>query len=183
MPGGKLLALDAASGASRWEVAVGEPRGATELERIVDISGMPFVSGRDVCAAAFQGRIGCFDVSTGTARWTRDYSSNVSLGVDERFVFAVDERSKLTAFSRLTGQNAWQNDRLANRRLSTPVSFGRAVAAGDLQGYIHLFSREDGSIIGRVGIDTSPIQSVPVVAGSNLIFQTQAGTVVAIATE
>jgi outer membrane protein assembly factor BamB len=63
------------------------------------------------------------------------------------------------------------------------VSYGRAVAVGDYQGYIHFLSREDGALLGRVATDGSPIQSAPVIAGSNLIFQTQAGTVTALAVE
>jgi outer membrane protein assembly factor BamB len=54
---------------------------------------------------------------------------------------------------------------------------------GDYQGYIHFLSREDGALLGRVATDGSPIQSAPVIAGSNLIFQTQAGTVTALAVE
>lgn len=183
LPGGRLLALEAATGAARWEAVVGDPRGATELERIADISGAPFVSGSDVCAVAYQGRIGCFDIASGTARWAKNFSSNVGAGADERFVFAVDERSNVNAFTRSSGQSVWRNDKLANRRLSMPISFGRAVATGDYQGYIHFLSREDGALIGRVGTDGSPIVSDPLVAGPYLVFQTQSGTVVALAIE
>jgi outer membrane protein assembly factor BamB len=87
------------------------------------------------------------------------------------------------AYGRENGASAWKNDKLFLRRLSTPASVGRAVAVGDYQGYVHFLSREDGAFIGRVATDGSPIQSVPVLAGSNLIFQTQAGTVTALAVE
>jgi outer membrane protein assembly factor BamB len=183
LPGGRLLALALTNGGVRWEIAVSDPRGATEIERIADISGSPVVLGRDVCAVAYQGRIGCYDLNSGAPRWVKDLSSEVGLSIDERFVFAADERGALTAFSRTSGQSIWRNDKLANRRLSAPVSFGRAVAVGDSQGYIHFLSREDGSFIGRVSTDGSPTLAAPVVAGANLILQTQSGTVVALATE
>jgi outer membrane protein assembly factor BamB len=183
LPGGKLLALALSNGGVRWEVAVSDPRGATEIERIADISGSPVVLGRDVCAVAYQGRIGCYDLNAGTARWVKDLSSEVGLGIDERFVFAADERGALAAFSRTSGQSVWRNDKLAYRHLSTPVSFGRAVVVGDGQGYIHFLSREDGSFIGRVSTDGSPTLAAPLVAGANLILQTQSGTVVALAAE
>ncbi|MBW8901447.1 MAG: outer membrane protein assembly factor BamB, partial [Massilia sp.] len=51
------------------------------------------------------------------------------------------------------------------------------------QGYVHFLSREDGSFLARAATDGSAIVSTPLVAGSNLIFQTQAGTVTAIAVE
>jgi hypothetical protein len=37
-------------------VVVGEPRGATELERVTDIAGTPVIFEKDVCAVSYQGR-------------------------------------------------------------------------------------------------------------------------------
>ena len=182
-PGGKLISLVLATGAPRWEVAVGEARGATELERVTDIGGTPVLFEGQVCAAAYQGRVGCFDAATGAARWNKDLSSEVGVSVDQRFVFAVDDKGAVSAFDRESGASAWKNDKLGYRRLSTPLSYGRAVAVGDYQGYIHFLSREDGSFLARAATDGSPVISVPQVAGSNLIFQTQSGTVTAIAVE
>ena len=182
-PGGKLLALNMVTGAARWEVAVGESRGATELERVTDVGGAPVLFDKDVCAVAYQGRVGCFDVTTGSSRWTKDFSSDVGVSVDQRFVFAVDDKGSVSAFNREGGASAWKNDKLGYRRLSTPISFGRAVAVGDYQGYVHFLSREDGAFLARAATDGSAIASPPLVAGTNLIFQTQSGTVTAIAVE
>jgi len=183
LPGGKLLSLVLATGAPRWEVAVGEARGATELERVTDIGGTPVVFDKDVCAVSYQGRVGCFDLATGASRWSKEFSSDVGVSVDQRFLFAVDEKGAVAAFDRGTGASAWRNDKLSYRQLSTPASYGRAVAVGDYQGFIHFLSREDGAFLARAATDGSPIKSVPLVAGSNLIFQTQSGTVTAIAVE
>ncbi|MGZ8288801.1 MAG: outer membrane protein assembly factor BamB [Telluria sp.] len=182
-PGGKLISLVLATGAPRWEVAVGEARGATELERVTDIGGTPVVFGSEVCAAAYQGRVACFEVANGAVRWNKELSSEVGVSVDQRFVFAVDDKGAVSAFDRESGSSAWKNDKLGFRRLSTPVSYGRAVAVGDYQGYIHFLSREDGAFLARAATDGSPVISVPQVAGTNLIFQTQSGTVTAIAVE
>lgn len=182
-PGGKLVALILATGAPRWEVAVGEARGATELERVTDIGGAPVVLGNDVCAVSYQGRVGCFDLVTGAARWTKELSSDVGVAVDQRFVFAADDKGAVSAFSREGGTSGWKNDKLGYRRLSTPVSYGRAVALGDYQGFIHFLSREDGAFLARAATDGSAVMANPLVAGSNLIFQTQSGTVTAIAVE
>ncbi|MES2299774.1 MAG: outer membrane protein assembly factor BamB [Pseudomonadota bacterium] len=182
-PGGKLLALALATGATRWEAALAEGRGATELERVTDVGGVPFIFERDVCAASYQGRIGCFDVATGAPRWNKEFSSHVGVGADQRFVFGADDKGNLAAFNRDGGASAWRNDKLALRRLSTPVSVGRAVAVGDLEGVVHFLSREDGAFLARVKTDGSAIHSAGLIAGSNLIFQTQSGTVTAIAVE
>lgn len=182
-PGGKLLALTLAAGVPRFEVAVGEPKGATELERVADVSGTPFVIDSDICAVTYQGRAGCFDLATGVARWTKPASSEAGVGADQRFVFVADVKGAVTAYGREGGQSAWKNDKLAFRRLSAPASFGRAVVVGDFEGQVHLLSREDGAMLGRVATDGSAILAAPQVAGSNLIFQTQSGTVAAIAVE
>ncbi len=182
-PGGKLSSFILATGAPRWDVEVGVARGTTELERVTDIGGAPVLFENDVCAVSYQGRVGCFDLRTGSARWTRDLSSEAGVAVDQRFVFAPDDKGALLAFNRDTGASAWKNDKLAFRRLSTPLSYGRAVAVGDYQGIVHFLSREDGSFLARAALDGSPIVGTPVVAGSHLIFQTQNGTVTAIAVE
>lgn len=180
LPGGKLVALALSNGGPRWEAIVGEPRGATELERIADISGMPLVLDNDICAVAYQGRVACFDAATGAARWAKNLSSDVGLGGDARFVFAADDSGAVNAFSRDRGASVWRNKQLTNRRLSTPLSFGRAVAVGDYKGYIHFLSREDGALLARVSTDGSPVVGTPLVTGSHAIFQTQAGTLVAL---
>ena len=183
LPGGKLLSVDLRNGGARWEVAVGDPRGATELERIADVSGFPAVFGRDVCAAAYQGRVGCVDVVTGAARWSKKLSSGSGLGIDDRNVYAVDENSALYAFTRDGGQSVWRNDKLAHRGLSAPISLGRVIAVADGQGYIHFLAREDGSFMNRVSTDGSPIVASPLLAGTNLIIQTKSGTLLAVTTE
>ena len=183
LPAGRLLALAAQTGAPRWDAPIAEPRGATELERVADVSGMPALMGREICAASYQGRLACVDAGNGAIRWARELSSDVGPGLDQRYVFASDERGNLQAFARDSGSSLWRNTSLSWRGLSSPVSFGRAVAVGDRQGYLHFFSREEGALLARVQIDGSPIRATPVVAGSTLIVQSQNGSLLAIATE
>ncbi|MFZ6726010.1 outer membrane protein assembly factor BamB [Undibacterium sp. MH2W] len=183
LPGGRLASLSLKNGGLRWEAVVGEPKGNTELERVADVSGFPVVYSKDVCATSYQGRVGCFDVNTGTPRWLKNISSEVGVSVDERFVFAADNVGVVNAYNREGGSSAWKNDQLARRHLSAPISFGRAVAVADFEGYVHFLSREDGSFIGRLSTDGSQILATPIVVGSNLIVQTKSGLVAAFAAE
>ena len=178
-PGGRLVALDSANGTLRWEGTVALPKGATELERIADVTSSPVISTRDVCAVAYQGRAACFDITNGQQLWTRDMSSFMGLAYDGRYVFVSDEKSALVALARTTGSSQWKQDLLAYRTLSTPLSLGRAVVAGDYQGVIHAFSREDGTLIGRTQTDGSAITAPPVPfagAGRDIFYiQTRSG--------
>jgi outer membrane protein assembly factor BamB len=181
LPGGKLISIGLASGNVRWEAVVGEPKGATELERVADVSGFPVIFGGDICASAYQGKVSCFDVRTGVMRWGKTLSTDMGVSVDERFVFAVDDKGTVNAFSRSAGLSEWKNDKMAYRKLSTPISFGQAVLVGDYKGYIHFLSREDGTLVARVSTDDGPILATPIVAGTNVIFQTKQGEIVALA--
>lgn len=183
LPGGRLSALNLTNGGPWWEMAIGDPRGTTELERVADASGMPVIVGRDVCAVAYQGRVGCFDAGSGNAHWIKPFSSDVGVGSDGKNIYAADERGAISAFTEDSGTVIWQNKQLANRVLTTPVVLGNTVVVGDFEGYIHFLSREDGALKARIRADSSPVLPNPVVAGSNVIFQTKAGTLIAIATE
>lgn len=182
-PGGKLVSLALQNGGVRWESTVAEPKGATELERVVDMSGAPAIVGSNVCATSYQGRVACFDLSNGSQRWNKSLSSEVGAAVDERFVFANDQDGAVYAYAISGGASVWKNDQFKNRGLATPSSYGQAVVFGDKLGYVHFLSREDGTIIGRIATDGSKIMNAPLVAGNRLITQTKAGTLVAIATE
>lgn len=183
LPGGRLSALALNNGGPRWEVPVGDPRGTTELERISDVSGVPALGSRDICAVAYQGRIGCFDLLNGNVRWIKEFSSDVGVTLDDNYVYAADVGGIVTEFARDTGAAVWRNERLKNRQLSSPIGVGHAVAVGDYQGYIHFLSREDGAFVARLSSDGSAIQAPPVAAGQSVVFQTKSGTVVAVATE
>lgn len=186
-PGGKLAAITVANGALRWEASVAVPKGATELERVADVVGTPVVVGREVCAAAFQGRVGCFDVTSGSAIWTRDLSTANGVEIDGRFAFLTDESSFVHALSRGSGASVWKADKLAYRFLTAPASVGRAIAVGDFKGFVHWLSREDGSLVARSTTDGSKLVVAPrsfsVGAQAAVLFQTQDGGVYAFVTE
>lgn len=183
LPAGRVIALSVLTGAPRWEATIAEPKGATELERVSDVSGEPVLLGRDLCASTYQGRIACVDAGNGTIRWARELSAAVGPGIDQRYVYTADEKGNLQAFARDSGSSLWRNTSLSWRNLSTPVSFGRAVAVGDRQGYVHFFSREEGAVLARIPTDGSAIRATPVVAGAYLIVQTQDGKLSAIASD
>lgn len=179
LPGGRLSALSLDNGGPRWEIAVGDPRGTTELERIADVSGYPVITGEEVCAVAFQGRIGCFDAATGTPRWVKKFSSDVGLDADQQSVISVNEGGHIVSLDKNGGDDRWRNEKLGGRNPSPPGLFLGYVAVGDYQGFVHLLKRENGEFAARMPTDGSRISVKPVVAGSKLILQTQSGSIVA----
>lgn len=181
LPGGRMLALGLETGAVRWEGAVSQPRGSNEIERIADVVGSPLVSGREVCAGSFQGRVTCFDATNGRALWSRDLAVTGGIELDARMIVAVDDRGHIHAFSR-SGGSIWRQDRLAGREPAAALSLGPALVLGDTLGVVHAFSRDDGAPIGRATTDGSAIVAAPVAlalpaaaGGALAVVQTTAG--------
>jgi outer membrane protein assembly factor BamB len=179
--GGRLAALSLSNGAVRWESAVALPRGATELERVSDVVGEPALQGREVCAAAYQGRVGCFEATSGRQVWSRELSSLTGVDVDARYAFVSDDRGAVHALDRSTGRSVWKQDRLAHRQLSQPAASGNVVAVGDLEGYVHFLSRESGAFVARYASGGGPVRAAPVGLAASLLIQTQDGTLLNLA--
>ena len=174
--GGKLVALSLDNGSVRWEATVALPRGTTELERVTDVIGLPVVTQREVCAVAYQGRIGCFDLANGQAIWGRDLSSTSGLAMDARTVFASDDKGAVHALDRVGGNSLWKQDKLRLRNLSAPLPLGREVAVADMQGYVHFLTRDSGAFVGRVATDGSPVSANPVaLPDGGFLIQTRKG--------
>ena len=178
-PGGKLIALDIETGALTWEVTVSLPKGATELERIADVAGVPVVEGTRVCAAAFQGKIACFEIQTRNMVWSRDIWSSKGLAVDAKNIYIADDLGNVHALDKNTGASLWKQDKLQYRRLTAPLWVGGRVVVGDLQGFVHVLSIEDGKFIGRIATDGSPIRAM-IPAPGGIVVQTANGSVVAL---
>ena len=89
----------------------------------------------------------------------------------------------MVAFDRGSGSSLWKQDKLLGRNISAPVIVGRFLAVGDLQGYVHFLSREDGSFVARIATDGSPIITQPVRLDDNILVQTLKGGVYAIAVQ
>ena len=175
--GGKLVAVFMKNGVLAWEATVSVPRGSTELERMADIVGAPLVDGRAVCAAAYQGRTGCFDAQKGAQIWIRDLSSLAPLSADSRNLYATDDRGAVHALDKITGASLWKQEKLTGRLVTGPVPLGEYIAVGDYQGYVHFLSRSDGAFAARIATDGSAILQAPVRAGDGVLVQTRNGNV------
>jgi len=174
-PSGRLGAIAVSNGAGRWEAGVSEPKGATEVERLADVIGVPGMIDDDVCAASYQGRVGCFDAHNGDLRWAREFSAEAGVAVTSAALFGVDANSRVNAFQRSSGAGLWQNSALAYRRLSAPVALGNLLAVGDLEGKIHFLRAEDGKLVGRFDAGSGPVISTPLVWNGSAVFQTARG--------
>ncbi|MBI1906213.1 MAG: outer membrane protein assembly factor BamB [Rhodocyclales bacterium] len=180
-PGGKVVALNIENGSLLWELAVASPRGVTELERITDVAGTPVTTRGEICAVAYQGRAGCFDLSNGRALWSREFSSSTGLARDTRFIFIADDGDVVHGLDAFSGASAWKQDALKRRQLTRPIVAGGFVMVADLEGNVHALNRESGQFVARLRTDGSAIVADPQPLGlSRFVVQTRDGGIFAL---
>lgn len=179
--GGKLVAIRADNGKLLWEASVAQPKGVTEIERIADITSLPVVDGPLIYAVAYQGRIAAVDRVSGRVVWNRDISSLAGLNVEDGRIFVSHAAGSIYALDYTTGKTFWRQAALKNRQLTAPLPMGSLVAVGDVEGYVHFLSREDGALASRIQTNKSPIMPQLALINSNtLLVQTRDGGIFAV---
>lgn len=150
---GRVLALDANTGAIAWEVRVAISQGRSEIERIVDVDGTMVLAGQELYAASYQGRLVAIDVASGRKLWQQEVSSFA--GVSQGFgnVYVTDEDGTVTAWLRNGQGERWSQTALGYRELSRPTPVSSYLAVADYEGIVHLLSQVDGTFVGRVKVD------------------------------
>ena len=174
--GGKLVAIRADNGKLLWEATVAQPKGVTEIERIADITSLPVVDGPLIYAVAYQGKIAAVDRRSGKVMWSRDISSYSGLNAEDAKIFVSHTLGAVYSLDYETGKTFWRQGALANRRLTAPLPMGSVIAVGDLEGYVHFLTRDEGNFAARIKLDSNPVMSL--ISGTNstqLIAETRDG--------
>jgi outer membrane protein assembly factor BamB len=156
---GKMVALEVANGREVWEAAVTVPHGRTELQRMVDLDANAVISGGVLYACSYQGRLVAVSLRDGRMLWHRDMSAYAGIAADRTQVFVSDTDSAVWALDRRNGGSLWKQSDLLRRSLTGPAIIDDYIAVGDFEGYIHLLSRRDGSLAGRIRVDGDGIQA------------------------
>lgn len=156
---GKLAALDTNTGFVGWERSIGQSEGRSELERLIDLDGRFWVSGKTVYAVTYQGNASAIDIPSGRLLWTRKMSSYSGVSEFLSQLYVVDDDGKLAALDAVSGTDLWLQEGLRGRRLSAPTAYDRYVVVGDFAGYLHWLSYQDGSFKARVKVSSRPTRN------------------------
>ena len=171
---GRLMAVTLAAGNPAWDVAVGQPRGSSELQRLIDIDAPPVIDGDDVFAVAFQGRAVRLARDTGLEIWSHEISSYRGLAADPLGVYVSTADGYVIKLDRASGAERWRQKGLLRRQLTEPVLQGDNVVVADFEGWIHWLSTEDGSFMARAK-GGSRISAAPLISGDLVIVLTDKG--------
>lgn len=174
---GKLIAFNPDNGSLIWEVRLALPKGRTELERMVDIDGVPLLVGDVIYSVTYQGRLGALSRGTGRSLWFQDSSSHFAPAHSGDKVFVTEAEGTVRAFKAGSGQPLWSNEQLFLRRATGPAKLAGTVAVADAEGYLHLLDPTDGHFVGRTKIDGSGVSAPLISVGNSLIVQSNNGAV------
>ena len=181
---GKLIALKLSDGKLEWEATVALPHGRSEIERLVDVDSEPVVRGDTLYVTGYQGGVAAVSLKDGDVLWRQEKISSYSgLTATRRELFLTDANSDVWQLDMRAGGDQWKQDALHQRRLTSPVLIKEYLVVGDFEGYLHVLSQENGSLVGRLQIDDSPIEEAPVVFDNVLYVYTSGGTLAAVTAE
>lgn len=176
---GRVGAYELANGDPVWEVAIANPAGRTDLERLVDVSGGLQVVGNDVYVAGYNGRAVGIDLQTGFVIWQQDLSSYSGLGADFNNVYVTTDFDAVVALSRQGGTQVWRQEALRLRDLTAPTRYANTLVVGDFEGYLHWLDPADGKFLARARAAGARIAAAPLVVGQNVYVQGDDGSVAA----
>ena len=180
---GKVAAVNATDGSVQWETTISPAHGKTELERLDDIDASVRVSGSDVYAVGFQGRIAMLALDTGQIWWSHDASSFRGLGLDDNSLFISTSDGEIVALRRRTGTELWRQKALLHRRLSAAVEGDSFIVTADYQGYVHWLDKATGSLAARAATQKKVrISNEPLVVGNMVLVVNDVGKIFAFRT-
>jgi outer membrane protein assembly factor BamB len=179
---GKVIAVNMNDGTLQWEATIAPPHGRTELERLVDVDATVRVSGQDVYAVGFQGRVAMLALETGQIWWSHDASSYRGLGLDDDAVYVATAEGDVVALRRRTGAEIWRQKALAHRGLSAAVTTDNAVVVADFQGNVHWLDKATGELAARAPSGKVRVSNPPLVSGNMVLIVNDAGRISAFRT-
>lgn len=150
---GQLFALSSENGQPIWQYTVGESKGRTELERLVDVASQPLVLDTAVLVTGYQGRLAAVDLRNGEEIWSRRTSSLQTPAIAYGNIFLSESNGDVIALEGATRRVIWSQEKLSWRQPTQPLVRGDYLLVGDFEGYIHALSLLDGSLQGQLEFD------------------------------
>src|SRR3984893_12201011 len=176
---GKVAAVNSNDGSIQWETTISPAHGKTELERLDDVDAGVKLSGSDVYAIGFQGRIAMLALDTGQIWWSHDASSFRGVGLDDGSLYVATADGEVVALRRRSGTELWRQKALLHRRLSAAVAGDTSVVTRDYQGYASWLRKHPVALAARASTGKVRISNAPVVVGNMVLVVNDAGKITA----
>lgn len=177
MANGRLAAALISKGQLLWQQPVGTPKGATEIDRLVDVDASPVVLGSRLFTLGYNGQLIAVELRTGQPAWKRNYSSATDFTTDSSRLFLVTDKDHLVAVDARSGTEVWKNTSLEHRLLSAPTIIGNYLVTGDSEGYLYWIDRSTGEFVAQQQFDESGFAVSPIEVDGSFVVVTRDGLV------
>lgn len=177
---GRVSAVLLQKGQMIWQQRISQANGATEITRLGDVDMTPTIVNGVVYALAYNGNLAALDLRSGQIMWKRELGSVNNLIVDANRIYLVDQNDRVMALTTEGGVTLWTQSDLLHRNLTAPVLYNGYIVVGDAEGYLHWINNSDGRFVAQKKLDSSGLQTEPVVAEGKLFIQAKDGTLYAI---
>ncbi|WP_261815858.1 outer membrane protein assembly factor BamB [Vibrio gallicus] len=174
---GRLAAAIVERGQMIWQQPVGTPKGATEIDRLVDSDAQPLVIGGMLYTIGVNGQLVAIDLRSGAPAWKRNYSSAKDMATDGRTIYLVTDKDYIVAVDARSGTELWQNRELEYRLLTPPTIIDNKVVVGDSEGYLYWLDRRSGEFVSQQQEDDSGFAVAPLQLEDGYLVVTRDGSV------
>ncbi len=176
---GKIVILQLKTGRVMWERRIAQPRGATQLKRVVSIDANPVIERNVMYVVTFQGYLMAIEMRSGEVLWRKSFSSNTGMAISGRYLVITDEQGHVWALDKRNGHVFWRNQQLQARHSTAPAIADRLVVVGDSEGYVHWLALDSGEFVARNRLTTrAPIYAPPVVRGDQVFVLNSKGVLI-----
>ncbi|WP_143524439.1 outer membrane protein assembly factor BamB family protein [Phaeovulum vinaykumarii] len=187
---GDLLALEAATGAPKWQGRIAGRRIGRAFAAFTDVTGDPVIAGGRVYAGSSSGRTVAIEAATGQPLWNATEGTSGPVTVAGGSVFLVSDEGRLLRLDAATGDEIWAVElpyyvKAKIKKQSTIyVHYGPVLAGGKLwlassDGIMRAFDPVTGAPAGQIELPEGAA-SAPVVAGGVAYVQGVKGDLIAL---
>lgn len=172
---GRLAAAVVSRGQLIWQQPVGTPKGATEIDRLVDVDSSPIILGSMLYVVGINGQLMAIDLRSGSPAWKRNYSSAIDISSDRSRIYLVTDNDYIVAVDARSGTELWTNKQLENRLLTSPAIINGYVVVGDSEGYLHWLNHESGEFVAQQLVNSSGFSVAPIEVNDGYVISTRDG--------
>jgi len=171
---GALVSVDLETGEERWRRDIGEGR-------YPDLVAAPAEGASDYYTAGYFEPLVAIDQQSRSVRWRLDvggaFRPVLDPATDGAVLYHPGTDGQLRAVSTLTGAEMWAWDSGTTGAITSPVITEAGLVVASSEGSVYLVDPDDGSLLWQWQEEWQlrGISSVPVVAGRQLLFVSNAG--------
>ena len=172
---GTVTMLSVDDGRPLWDVAVAEPEGRTELDRMADVDGTPVLEGGTVFATSYKQRTMAIDGPNGRPVWVAEHGGAGRPAVAADRVVVAEPGGGVYGLDKQSGAALWQQPGLARRGVSGTAVAGEHAVVADYEGYVHWLRLDTGDFAARGRAGRDAVRAAPVVADGVVLVQNVGG--------